>query len=187
MSVQPPEEDQPIHKKLFIQYLRLLRTYPIATKSITSGTVSSCANILAQKLMGGWDAPIAWRTIGAFAATGVFYTGPVTHHFYRWLERMVPGKDQGSKVMKVIVDRFVVAPPFLLGYFYLITMFEGKGHKASVDIIKHSYWTALKMNWRVWTILQYVNINYVPLQYRVLFASAVAFLWTIYLAIVRSR
>lgn len=34
----------------------------------------------------------------------------------------------------------------------------------SVEKIRETYWIALKMNWRIWTISQYININYVPLQ-----------------------
>lgn len=30
--------------------------------------------------------------------------------------------------------------------------------------LKRSFWTALKMNWKVWTPFQFVNINFVPVQ-----------------------
>ena len=30
--------------------------------------------------------------------------------------------------------------------------------------IRETYWTALKMSWRVWIVFQYVNLNYVPRQ-----------------------
>ncbi|XP_038074721.1 peroxisomal membrane protein 2-like [Patiria miniata] len=182
MSVHLSKKDA-FHKRLLAEYLRLLRTYPIITKSLTSGAISSVSNIVAQKLSGGWKAPIAWRNIGAFAATGIFYTGPITHYFYRWLEALVPGKDKVSQILKLIVDRLFIAPPFLLGYLYCIRRFEGKSHQTAVEFLKQAYWTVLKLNWKVWTIVQYVNINYVPLQYRVLFASSVAFIWSLYIAV----
>ncbi|XP_022095799.1 peroxisomal membrane protein 2-like [Acanthaster planci] len=186
MSVRFSKEDA-THKRLLAEYLRLLRTYPIITKSLTSGAISSISNIVAQKLTGGWKRPIDWRNIGAFAATGVFYTGPVMHNFYRWLEAIVPGKDKTSQILKVIFDRLFIAPPFLLGYLYLIRRFEGKTHKVAVEFLKQAYWTVLKLNWKVWTIIQYININFVPLQYRVIFASAVAFIWTLYIAVISGR
>ncbi|XP_031697269.1 protein SYM1-like [Anarrhichthys ocellatus] len=40
--------------------------------------------------------------------------------------------------------------------------------------MRGSYWTALKMNWKVWTPFQFININFVPVQFRVLFANSVA-------------
>jgi len=30
--------------------------------------------------------------------------------------------------------------------------------------IKTSYWPAMKMNWKVWTPFQFININYIPVQ-----------------------
>lgn len=31
-------------------------------------------------------------------------------------------------------------------------------------MIRQTYWTALKMSWRVWIVFQYVNLNYIPRQ-----------------------
>ncbi|TNN21620.1 Peroxisomal membrane protein 2 [Liparis tanakae] len=41
------------------------------------------------------------------------------------------------------------------------------------------------MNWKVWTPFQFININFVPVQFRVLFANMVALFWYAYLASVR--
>ncbi|KAK7172796.1 hypothetical protein R3I93_002808 [Phoxinus phoxinus] len=43
----------------------------------------------------------------------------------------------------------------------------------------------MKMNWKVWTPFQFININYIPVQFRVLFANLVALFWYAYLASVR--
>ncbi|XP_061624336.1 uracil DNA glycosylase a isoform X6 [Phyllopteryx taeniolatus] len=51
--------------------------------------------------------------------------------------------------------------------------------------IRGSYWTALKINWKVWTPFQFVNVNFVPVEFRVLFANMIALFWYAYLATVR--
>ena len=38
------------------------------------------------------------------------------------------------------------------------------------------------MSWRVWPLAQYLNFNFVPAQYRVLFGNLVGFFWGIYMS-----
>lgn len=92
----------------------------------------------------------------------------------------------------------------------IVIHFEFKGWNELEKKLKGSFWTALKMNWKVWTPFQFVNINFVPVQvcagfhhnpvtdahlfglthpfffqFRVLFANMVALFWYAYLASVR--
>ena len=41
--------------------------------------------------------------------------------------------------------------------------------------------SSLFANWKIWTVPQMININLVPVQYRVLFANLVALVWNFYL------
>lgn len=185
MSVRPKEDENKL-KKLIKAYLRLLKEKPLITKSITSAVIAASADLVAQRIVDA-EAGLVWRTTIAFAAIGGCYTGPLTHYFYRWLETVVPSNIPYAKVYRVLLDRFVFAPPYLLGVYYLLTILEGKGHSGAVQRIKETFWATLKMNWKIWTAFQYVNINFVPAQFRVLFASAVAFFWTVYLAVQRRK
>ncbi|XP_072034002.1 LOW QUALITY PROTEIN: peroxisomal membrane protein 2-like [Amphiura filiformis] len=185
MSVRPEKKDENAVKRLVKAYLRLLKERPVLTKSLTSAAIAGSADVLAQRIVSGRDAPLVWRTIIAFAAIGGCYTGPLSHYFYRWLEKTIPANIPYAKVYRVILDRFVFAPPYLLGIYYILSILEGKGHSGAVERIRETFWTTLKMNWKIWTAFQYVNINFVPVQLRVLFASMVAFWWTVYIAVQR--
>ena len=39
---------------------------------------------------------------------------------------------------------------------------QGQPHEVALARIKETYWMALKMNWKVWTPLQYINVKYIP-------------------------
>ncbi|KAJ8312223.1 hypothetical protein KUTeg_009596 [Tegillarca granosa] len=65
-------------------------------------------------------------------------------------------------IKRVILDRFIFTPPFILLFLYVVTILEGHGHEAAITKIKETYWTILKLNWRIWTIFQFINVNYVP-------------------------
>jgi peroxisomal membrane protein 2 len=41
---------------------------------------------------------------------------------------------------------------------------QGSSSEAAIQRIKDAYWTILKLNLSVWTVIQYINVNYVPLK-----------------------
>ncbi|KAI9545115.1 Peroxisomal membrane protein 2 [Dissostichus eleginoides] len=113
-----------------------------------------------------------------------FITGPVSHIFYQLMEVWMPKTDPLCIVKRLLLDRLIFAPGFLLMFYFVINILEAKGWRDFESKMRGSYWTALKMNWKVWTPFQFVNINFVPVEFRVLFANMVALFW--YLASVRN-
>ncbi|KAF6278347.1 peroxisomal membrane protein 2 [Rhinolophus ferrumequinum] len=116
------------------------------------------------------------------AATSFFFTGPLSHYFYLFLERWVPPEVPLAGVLKLLLDRVLFAPAFLLLFFVVMNFLEGRDAAALAARVRSGFWPALQMNWRVWTPVQFINVNYVPLQFRVLFANLVALFWYAYLA-----
>lgn len=51
-------------------------------------------------------------------------TGPITHYMYQLLERTVAKHSQFSFIKKVIIDRLLFAPPYLLVMFYAVAIME---------------------------------------------------------------
>ena len=52
-------------------------------------------------------------------------TGPVTHYLYQFLEATFPNRStKYSVVKKVIADRLLFAPPYLLALFYCVARME---------------------------------------------------------------
>ncbi|XP_073168357.1 peroxisomal membrane protein 2 isoform X3 [Lepidochelys kempii] len=98
------------------------------------------------------------------AASRFLFTGPLSHYFYLYLEQLIPSNVPFAMVKRLLLDRLVVAPPFLLLFFFVMNLLEGKDLSAFAEKIKSGYWVALKMNWKVWTPVQFINVNYVPMQ-----------------------
>ncbi|CAM4659906.1 unnamed protein product, partial [Caretta caretta] len=115
------------------------------------------------------------------------FTGPLSHYFYLYLEQLIPSNVPFAMVKRLLLDRLVVAPPFLLLFFFVMNLLEGKDLSAFAEKIKSGYWVALKMNWKVWTPVQFINVNYVPMQFRVLFGNLVSLFWFAYLASIKKR
>ncbi|KAL7391566.1 hypothetical protein ABVT39_011196 [Epinephelus coioides] len=193
MPVQSvPVRDASVQFRLLQQYLLLLKKYPILTKSVTSGILSALGNLLSQTLEarkkaknGAAVSEIDTAGAARYAIYGLFITGPVSHYFYQLMEVWIPTTDPLCIVKRLLLDRLFFAPGFLLLFYFVMNVLEAKGWRDFEMKMKQSYWTALKMNWKVWTPFQFININFVPVQFRVLFANMVALFWYAYLASVR--
>ncbi|XP_020791101.1 peroxisomal membrane protein 2 isoform X1 [Boleophthalmus pectinirostris] len=193
MPVQSvPVRDASVHFSLLQQYLMLLKKYPILTKSVTSAILSALGNLLSQVLeakkkakQGAAAKEIDRGGAARYAIFGLLFTGPLSHYFYQLMEVWMPTTDRYCLVKRLLLDRLFFAPAFLLLFYFVITVLEARGWSDFERKMKSSYWTALKMNWKVWTPFQFVNVNFVPVQFRVLFANVIAFFWYAYLASVR--
>ncbi|XP_049625223.1 peroxisomal membrane protein 2 [Suncus etruscus] len=169
------------------QYLRLLRLYPVLTKAATSGILSALGNFLAQiikrkRKKENFSPKLDISGPLRYAIYGFFFTGPLSHFFYLFMEHWIPPEVPLAGVKRLLLDRLVFAPAFLLVFFFVMNFLEGKDVAAFAAQTRRGFWPALQMNWRIWTPLQFININYVPLQFRVLFANMVALFWYAYLA-----
>ncbi|XP_053727345.1 peroxisomal membrane protein 2 [Synchiropus splendidus] len=188
-----PVQSVPVRElRLLHQYLFLLKRYPILTKSVTSAVISALGNILSQYLEsrkkaknGAAVSKMDAAGPARYAIYGLLITGPVSHFFYQLMEAWIPSTDPHCLLKRLMLDRLVFAPGFLLIFFFVMNILEVKGWEDFEKKMRRTYWTALKMNWRVWTPFQFVNVNFVPVQFRVLFANVVAFFWYAYLATVR--
>ncbi|XP_048757181.1 peroxisomal membrane protein 2-like [Ostrea edulis] len=192
MSLSKDKGEQNPLEKALAAYIEALQTKPVLTKAVTSGCISAIGSLVSQLIVpnpanGG---KIVWRSVAAYAAFGFVVSGPLIHKFYILLDKMMPPKKEKTAldgIKRVVVDRLVFAPPFLLLFLYVITILEGQGHQAAIARIRESFFPVLKLNLQVWTVFQYVNVNYVPPKYRVLFGNALALIWSVFVASKRRK
>ncbi|XP_021018986.1 peroxisomal membrane protein 2 [Mus caroli] len=171
-------------KRALAQYLLLLKLYPVLTKAVSSGILSALGNLLAQTIEKRKKDSQNLEVSGLlrYLVYGLFVTGPLSHYLYLFMEYLVPPEVPWASVKRLLLDRLFFAPTFLLLFFFVMNLLEGKNVSVFVAKMRSGFWPALQMNWRMWTPLQFININYVPLQFRVLFANMAALFWYAYLA-----
>ncbi|XP_005085389.1 peroxisomal membrane protein 2 [Mesocricetus auratus] len=175
-------------RRALAQYLLLLKLYPVFTKAVSSGILSALGNLLAQmieKKQKNNSQSVDVSGILRYLVYGFFVTGPLSHYFYLFMEYWIPPEVPLATVKRLLLDRLLFAPIFLLLFFLIMNLLEGKDVSAFAAKMRSGFWSALQMNWKMWTPLQFININYVPLQFRVLFANMAALFWYAYLASLR--
>lgn len=184
MSVSKPRDDGLLRRALK-NYARLLKERPVLTKACTSASAGALGSIVSQILTmkGQPYSSINWKNVGAYALAGFLWVGPSVHHFHAWLERTFPKSAENSAIKKLMTDRIFFCPTFLFVYIYMLSIFEGLGSEVAYEKLKLGFWPALLINWKAWTPLQYINVKYIPQQYRLPFMSIMGFLWTVYIAL----
>lgn len=166
-------------QKGLTSYNGCLVSHPLVTKACTSAVTASLGDYLGQII--SQQRTIDLRSVGRYAVFGLLVSGPLAHNFYLLLDRLVPPGRRGAAIKRLLIDRLGFAPLLMFLSFYLLARMEGKSHNVAQEEVRQKFWSALKMNWRVWTPVQYININYVPQQYRSLFANIVALFWIMYI------
>ncbi|XP_078193986.1 peroxisomal membrane protein 2 isoform X1 [Callithrix jacchus] len=107
-----------------------------------------------------WDAPAA----GALpvpappAALPGAHQGGHQWHFVSTWELSGPDDGEEAEKRKLSKSRCQWASE--------ICCLWGKDASAFATKMRGGFWPALKMNWKVWTPVQFINVNYVPLQGR---------------------
>ncbi|XP_052800121.1 peroxisomal membrane protein 2-like [Mya arenaria] len=184
------ESRENFFENLLNKYLKSLKERPLITKCCTSATISALGNFISQKIAPQKDGKVVWRSVAAYATMAFCVSAPIIHYFYIFLSKVAPPKDKPSQVdniKRLLIDRLIFTPPFIVLFLYVVTILEGQGSAEAVKKIREQFWTILKMNWKVWTIFTYININYIPQRYRVLFGNTVGLFWTVFIAIKRKQ
>lgn len=170
--------------ELWNDYLGLLDSAPLVTKSITAGVIIGAGDATAQ-LVGkddGFDAIRALR----WAFFGLVLQGPWNHAFYLLLDGALPPTPDPFTITtleKVTIDQFVQAPIFTCVILYFFALVEGKGLGFAGAQIKNELWSILLKNWAVFLPATVINISFCPPELRVLFLNCVFFGWVVYLSL----
>ncbi|KAB0400562.1 hypothetical protein E2I00_011870, partial [Balaenoptera physalus] len=137
--------------------------------SVHSGVLSALGNFLAQLIEKKQEKENCSQKLDVrgplrYAIYGFFFTGLLGHFFYLFMEHWIPPEAPLAGVTRLLLDRLLFAPAFLSLFFLIMNFLEGTDATAFAAKMKRGFWPALQMNWRVWTPVQFINVNYVPLQ-----------------------
>ncbi|XP_015174759.1 PREDICTED: peroxisomal membrane protein 2 isoform X2 [Polistes dominula] len=155
-------------------YFRYLYTNPIKTKAIASCIINALGNLIQQKLSG--NKFVDEDKLIAFGLFGLLLGGTVPHFFYSYTSFLVK-----NPLTLLLMERLIYTPCFQALTLYALARLEGKSHKDSKQQLNKLYWPVLLANLKYVTLLQYINVKYVPIMLRTLILDLISFIWSIYL------
>ncbi|XP_031849698.1 peroxisomal membrane protein 2 [Nomia melanderi] len=161
-------------------YFERLYTNPVRTKALTSCIIASLGNYVSQKIAGA--KVTNGDSLLAFALFGLFFGGPVPHYFYSYIYPFVR-----NPLGLLLIDRCLYTPCFQALSLYMLSIFEGNTHNDACKQMKKLYWPILNANLKYITLIQFINLKYVPPVLRVFVMNIIGFFWIIYLAQQRAK
>ena len=175
-------------------YLNLLDTAPLVTKSITAGVIIGAGDSAAQLVEnskaageGGEVQSFDFARASRWAFFGLVLQGPWNHAFYLLLDGAIPPTPDPwtlQTLEKVAIDQGIQAPIFTAIILCFFAVIEGKGLDFAKTQVKEELGGILLKNWAVFIPATVINQAFCPPQLRVLFLNCVFFGWVIYLSLV---
>ncbi|CAO3626898.1 unnamed protein product [Mucor hiemalis] len=98
------------------------------------------------------------------------------------VQNQITKKANSIALKRMITDQALFAPAGLVVFFTAMGLSEGGKWEGVKEKFKDAYVPALIANYKVWPLVQYINFNYMPLQYRLPFVSSLGIVWNAYLS-----
>ncbi|GMI30434.1 hypothetical protein TeGR_g14069 [Tetraparma gracilis] len=171
-------------------YMRKLESHPVLTKSLTSGVIAGSGDVFCQLLVhrnarpaaGGAGFALDSRRAARFAFLGLALIGPVSHLWYGFVMRLLPGGGLRVNAQRVLLDQGLFANLFIPTMFTSSKLLEGHSLETAVRDLKASYFDIYTSNLLLWPAAMAFNFSMVPPQFQVLFSNAVGLVWNSYLS-----
>lgn len=148
----------------FENYTLSLQQSPLLTKSLTSCVISMLGELIGSYMRernnGGLRDPVnsakalyeKARRLAVFGFYGLVITGPFFHWWYGFIERIVSSWKLSptlSIIMKILLDRLIATPPFLLFTLAYLQYFFTFSPEKTIQAIKNTFAVSLFTNWKV--------------------------------------
>ncbi|CAI8590640.1 unnamed protein product [Vicia faba] len=162
-------------------YVKQLQEHPLRTKVITAGVLSGFSDIVSQKLTG--IQKLQFKRLFLKVFLGAAYLGPFGHYFHIILEKIFKGKKDSKTVAKKVLIEQLTSSPLnnLLFMIYYGLVIEGQPWVNVKARVKKGYPSVQYTAWMFWPAVGWINYKFMPLHFRVVFHSLIAFCWGIFL------
>ena len=159
----------------------------LLTKSVTAGVIIGAGDAAAQLVEGSKTGAAGdGARYLRWAIFGLVLQGPWNHAWYLTLDGLLPPTEDPFSLItleKVGLDQFFQAPIFTMVILCFFALVEGKGLAFAKNQIQEELGAILIKNWAVFLPATFINLAFLPNEYRVLFLNVVFFGWVIYLSL----
>ena len=171
-------------------YKWAMETFPISATFLTVAILGIIGDVLAQTIVRGKQVVtrglidlerikrmIYWAVIAA----------PVMNTWYWFINAMFPNPQLVDSVCKVTLDQTIWAISVNAFFFVFMGVLEGQSlHQARAQM-PAKLKKAMKANWMIWPLVQFVNLGYLAPSTQILVANIVSVPWMCFLAYVANR
>jgi protein Mpv17 len=165
---------------LWSSYSNVLAHHPVETKAVTSATVYTIGDILAQKSEGAGDNLDHQRALRSLMA-GLIGHGPLSHIWYNVSEHLFHSVLHWTAwwafIPKVILDQGLWSPIWNNTYIILLGLFKQDSPETMWGDIKRTTIPLVVSGLKLWPLAHCVTYGLIPVENRLLWVDTVEILW----------
>jgi len=151
-------------------------------QALTASGLATFSDVLCQKVAEKHRRYDPWRT-ARFAATALLLVVPVQYNWFRLLNnRLFPGTSLSVGIKRMLADQIIVAPLLTPLFIFTLKLLESGNVQRAKEGTRKVIKPVLVNNYKVWPLVQTLNMTLVPLPLRVIFVQFVSIFWNIYVS-----
>mmetsp|Transcript_20580 Transcript_20580/g.32407 ORF Transcript_20580/g.32407 Transcript_20580/m.32407 type:complete len:364 (+) Transcript_20580:3-1094(+) len=167
-------------------YTNILNMAPLATKAVTSATVYTIGDILAQRQEGNDIGKLdRWRVVRSLLA-GFIGHGPMCHVWYHVSEDFFTNVLQlhawWDFIPKIVVDQLIFGPIWNNSYILLLGLMQFQKPSQIWDDMKRTTIPLVISGLKLWPFVHCITYGLIPVENRLLWVDAVEIIWVTILA-----
>jgi len=157
------------------------KKYPMIANSTVYGSMCVGAEfsqqILTKRILNKTEPPepIDKDVIGRYAIVGTLVSPNILYFWYKWLDKAFIGTGAKMVVKKMLIDQFIMTPPFYVVFFVTMSLLEGK--QDLLKECKEKFIPTFKTSCVFWMPAQAINFMLVPPGARVIYVGLCSFIW----------
>jgi protein Mpv17 len=175
--------DRMAHAPTFLweHYSAILTEHPIATKAVTSATVYTIGDVIAQKNTPDFS-DLDYGRIARSMLAGLIGHGPLSHVWYNVCDGFFADTLHLSTVWwaflpKVVVDQAIWGPIWNNTYLLLIGLMKRERLDVIWDDVRKSTLPMVLSGLKLWPAAHLVTYGLIPVEHRLLWVDAVEIIW----------
>ncbi|KAL3789210.1 hypothetical protein HJC23_002795 [Cyclotella cryptica] len=167
-------------------YNDILNMAPIQTKAVTSATVYTIGDIIAQRSEGVQMGELDRSRIARSLTAGLIGHGPLSHVWYQisedWFDNVLHWTEWWSFVPKVVIDQTLWGPFWNNTYIVMLGIMQFQKPSQIWGDIKRTTIPLIVSGLKLWPLAHCVTYGLVPIENRLLWVDMVEIVWVTILA-----
>nr|XP_021186598.2 mpv17-like protein [Helicoverpa armigera] len=172
---------------ILTKVLHLPEQFPLIRGMVSYAIIWPTCSITQEYLEHGTSVENAnWARAARFGFFGAFCMAPVFYGWMKYSSRFIKRNSLLSAVTRAAIEQLTYAPLAMAYFFFGMSLLEMKPIDACMQEVREKLWPTWKIGVVFWPVVQTLNFYFISEKNRIVFVSVASFIWTVYLAHMKS-
>ncbi|XP_062175812.1 uncharacterized protein LOC133880871 [Alnus glutinosa] len=162
-------------------YLGMVKTWPVLTKSVTSGLIYTAADLSSQTIALSSSESYDFVRALRMAGYGMLILGPSLHFWFNFVSKLFPKRDLFSTLKKMVMGQTIYGPAMTVVFFSTNAFLQGENTTEIVARLKRDLLPTFINGIMYWPICDFITFRFTPVHLQPLVSNSFSYLWTVYM------